>query len=165
MWFFNQKRRVREVVLKIAEGLQDGTLVLDPPLVPDPPLDFDAVKRSPPHGDFEPSPGESLGSSHTEEGYAQLLPLEDRILVEPLKVEDEAAGGIILLDSAKMKPQRGLVLAVGSGKLLKDGQRIPLAIAQGDKIVYGKYAGDDVKIDGNDVKILHESDILAKIVK
>jgi chaperonin GroES len=71
----------------------------------------------------------------------------------------------VLPDSAKEKPQRGSVLAVGPGKLLDSGQRGKLSVAIGDEVIYGKYAGSDVEIDGREVKILRETDILAKIVK
>ena len=73
--------------------------------------------------------------------------------------------GIILPDSAKQKPQRGVVIAVGPGKLLDDGKRAALAVAKGDEVLYGKYSGNDIKIGTKEYKILRESDVLAKIVK
>jgi chaperonin GroES len=94
-----------------------------------------------------------------------LRPLDDRVVVEPKEAEEKTAGGIVLPDTAKEKPQRGAVLAVGPGKLLENGQRGKLSVAVGDEVIYGKYAGSDVEVDGREVKILRESDILAKIVK
>lgn len=94
-----------------------------------------------------------------------LRPLDDRVVVEPLAAEEKTAGGIVLPDSAKEKPQRGIVLAVGSGRLLDNGQRSELSVAKGDEVIYGKYSGSDVEVDGREVKILRESDILAKVVK
>jgi chaperonin GroES len=95
----------------------------------------------------------------------KIKPLDDRIVVEPLEAEEKTAGGILLPDSAKQKPQRGVVVAAGPGKLLDNGTRAVLAVAKGDEVLYGKYAGSDVKIGSKEVKILRESDILAKIVK
>ena len=94
-----------------------------------------------------------------------LRPLDDRVVVEPKEAEEMTAGGIVLPDTAKEKPQRGNVLAVGPGKLLDSGERGKLSVAVGDEVIYGKYAGTDVEVDGREVKILRESDILAKIVK
>ena len=95
----------------------------------------------------------------------KLKPLDERIVVEPVEAEEMTAGGIVLPDTAKEKPQRGTVLAVGPGKLLDNGKRGELAVVVGDEVIYGKYAGSDIEIDGRDVKILRESDILAKVVK
>lgn len=92
-------------------------------------------------------------------------PLDDRIVVEPVEAEEVTAGGIVLPDTAKEKPQRGTVLAIGAGKLLDSGERGALSVAVGDEVIYGKYAGSDIEIDGREVKILRESDILAKVVK
>jgi chaperonin GroES len=94
-----------------------------------------------------------------------LKPLDERIVVEPVEAEERTPGGIVLPDSAKEKPQRGKVLAVGPGKLLDNGQRGKLSVAPGDEVIYGKYAGTDIEIDGREVKILRESDVLAKVVK
>jgi chaperonin GroES len=94
-----------------------------------------------------------------------LRPLDDRVVVEPKEAEEMTAGGIVLPDTAKEKPQRGTVIAVGPGKLLDSGERGTLSVAVGDEVIYGKYAGSDVEVDGRDVKILRETDILAKIVK
>jgi chaperonin GroES len=93
----------------------------------------------------------------------KLRPLDDRVVVEPVEAEERTAGGIVLPDSAKEKPQRGKVLAVGPGKLLDNGQRGQLSVAVGDEVIYGKYGGTDIELNGDDVKILRESDILAKV--
>jgi chaperonin GroES len=95
----------------------------------------------------------------------KLRPLDDRIVVEPMEAEERTAGGIVLPDTAKEKPQRGTVLAVGPGKLLDNGKRGEISVAVGDEVIYGKYAGSDVELDGREVKILRESDVLAKVVK
>ncbi len=91
-------------------------------------------------------------------------PLDDRVVVVPLEAEEKTAGGIVLPDSAKEKPQRGKVIAVGPGKLLESGKRGELSVAVGDEVIYGKYSGTDIEIHGEDVKILRETDVLAKIV-
>jgi chaperonin GroES len=94
-----------------------------------------------------------------------LRPLDDRVVVEPMEAEEMTAGGIVLPDTAKEKPQRGTVLAVGPGKLLDNGQRGEISVAAGDEVIYGKYSGSEVEVAGREVKILRESDILAKVVK
>ena len=91
-------------------------------------------------------------------------PLDDRVVVEPLEAEEKTAGGILLPDTAREKPQRGKVLAVGAGKVNDDGKRQPVAVAVGDVVLYGRYAGNDIEIGGKDLKIMRESDILAKVV-
>lgn len=93
-----------------------------------------------------------------------LRPLDDRVVVEPLEAEQVTAGGIVLPDSAKEKPQRGKVVAVGPGKLLDSGDRGKLSVVVGDQVIYGKYGGSEVEVDGVEYKILRENDILAKIV-
>ena len=93
-----------------------------------------------------------------------IRPLDDRIVVEPMAAEETTAGGIVLPDAAQEKPQRGTVIAVGPGKLLDSGERGELSVAVGDEVIFGKYAGTEIEVDGQDVKILRESDILAKVV-
>ena len=93
-----------------------------------------------------------------------LKPLDDRVVVEPLDAEEKTSGGILLPDTAKQKPQRGRVIATGPGKLLDNGNRAALVVSKGDEVIYGKYAGNDIKVEGKEVKILRESDILAKVV-
>ncbi|MBA2117756.1 co-chaperone GroES [Bremerella alba] len=90
--------------------------------------------------------------------------LDDRIVVQPLEAEETTAGGILLPDSAQEKPQRGTVLAVGPGKLLDSGSRAELSVAIGDEVIYGKYSGSDIDIDGDEYKILRETEVLAKVV-
>ena len=94
----------------------------------------------------------------------KIRPLDDRVVVQPIEAEETTAGGIVLPDSAKEKPQRGTVLAIGPGKLLDSGQRGELSVSEGDEVIYGKYGGTDIEVNGADVKILRESDILAKVV-
>jgi chaperonin GroES len=93
-----------------------------------------------------------------------LRPLDDRVVVRPLEAEEMTAGGIVLPDAAKEKPQRGKVLATGPGKLLDSGSRGELSVKVGDEVIFGKYGGSEVEVDGEDLKILRESDILAKVV-
>jgi chaperonin GroES len=95
----------------------------------------------------------------------RVRPLDDRVVVEPLEAEDKTAGGILLPDTAKQKPQRGRVLATGPGKLLDDGKRAKVAVAKGDEVLYGRYSGTEVEVDRKELKIMRESDILAKIMK
>lgn len=95
----------------------------------------------------------------------KLRPLDDRVVVESLEAEEKTAGGIVLPDTAKEKPQRGKIIAVGNGKLLDDGTRAALSVAVGDEIIFGKYSGNEVKVDGKEFKIMREADILAKVVK
>ena len=92
-----------------------------------------------------------------------IRPLDDKILVEPLEAEGRTAGGIVLPDSAKEKPQQGKVVAIGGGALLDDGSRAEPLVKKGDTVLYGKYAGTEIEHDGKDYIIMKESDILAKI--
>ncbi len=95
----------------------------------------------------------------------KLRPLDDRVVVEPKEADEVTAGGIVLPDTAKEKPQRGSVLAIGPGKLLDSGERGTLSVGIGDEVIYGKYSGSEIELDGREVKILRETDILAKVVK
>ncbi len=95
----------------------------------------------------------------------KIRPLDDRVVVEPIEAEETTAGGIVLPDTAKEKPQRGVVVAVGPGRLLDSGERGELSVAVGDEVIYGKYGGSDIEINGDEVKILRESDILAKVIQ
>lgn len=92
----------------------------------------------------------------------RLKPLGDRVVVKPLTKEEVTKGGIILPDTAKEKPQRGEIIAVGPGRLDEDGKRIAMEVKKGDKVLYAKYAGTEVKEDDEELLILRESDILAK---
>jgi chaperonin GroES len=92
-----------------------------------------------------------------------IRPLDDRVVIQPTEAELTTAGGIVLPDSAKEKPQRGKVVAVGPGKLLDNGVRATLSIAVGDEVIFGTYGGSEIEVDGVDYKILRESDVLAKL--
>jgi chaperonin GroES len=93
----------------------------------------------------------------------KLQPLGDRIVVRPSKREEVTKGGIVLPDTAKEKPQEGKIIAVGPGKLADDGKRLEMEVKKGDKVMYAKYAGTEIKIDGEELLILRDSDVLAKI--
>ncbi|EPD50142.1 co-chaperone GroES [Paenisporosarcina sp. FSL H8-0542] len=90
-----------------------------------------------------------------------LKPLGDRIVIELIEAEEKTAFGIVLPDSAKEKPQEGKVVAVGTGRVLDNGTRVELDVKEGDKIIFSKYAGTEVKFEGNEFLILRENDILA----
>jgi chaperonin GroES len=93
-----------------------------------------------------------------------LQPLGDRLIVEPLEEEETTTSGIVLPDTAKEKPQRGRVLAVGPGSRNDKGEIVPMEVAEGDEIIYSKYGGTEIKLGADDVLILRESDVLAKVV-
>ena len=90
-------------------------------------------------------------------------PLEDRIILKPMDAETKTAGGIIIPDAAKEKPQKGEVIATGPGKISDKGERIEMSLKKGDTILYGKYSGTEVSMDGQDYLIIRESDVLAVI--
>ncbi|MFK7740141.1 MAG: co-chaperone GroES [Planctomycetota bacterium] len=94
---------------------------------------------------------------------ASLRPLDDRVVLQVLDAEEKTAGGILLPDSAQEKPQRGKITAIGEGKRGKDGARMKMDVKKGDVVLFGKYAGSDVQVEGQDYKILRESEILAKM--
>jgi chaperonin GroES len=91
----------------------------------------------------------------------KLIPLGDKVLVRPAQAEEKTKGGIVLPDTAKEKPQVGEVVAVGSGRVLDNGQKIPLEVKVGDKIFYTKYGGNEIKVDNEELILLSERDILA----
>jgi chaperonin GroES len=91
----------------------------------------------------------------------KVRPLHDRLLVRRIEEKETVKGGIIIPDTAKEKPQEGEVLAVGNGKILENGTTLPLDVKVGDKILFGKYSGTDIKIDGEEVLILREDEVLA----
>ena len=93
----------------------------------------------------------------------KVRPLHDRVLVQILDTEETTKGGIIIPDTAKEKPQEGKVIAVGTGRTLEDGSKKPLEIKKGDKVLFSKYGGTDISIDGEDYLILREEDILAVV--
>lgn len=92
-----------------------------------------------------------------------IKPLGDHVLVKVVEEEEKTTGGIVLPDTAKEKPQTGKVVAIGSGKILENGQKVPLELKEGDKVIFSKYAGTEVKHKGEEYLILKESDILAII--
>ena len=92
-----------------------------------------------------------------------IRPLDDRVVIEPMEAEEKTAGGILLPDTAKEKPMKGKIMAVGDGKMLESGKRAELLVKKGDKVLYGKYAGTEVTVDGKEYLVMRESDILAKI--
>lgn len=92
-----------------------------------------------------------------------LKPLGDRIIIEPVEKEEKTASGIVLPDSAKEKPQEGRVVAVGSGRLTDKGERVAMEVAEGNSVIFSKYAGTEVKYDGKEYLILREDDVLAVI--
>ena len=94
----------------------------------------------------------------------KVRPLDDRVVVAPVEAEEVTSGGIVLPDTAQEKPQRGAIVAVGPGRLLDSGERGDLSVREGDEVIYGKYGGSDIEIEGEEYKILRESDILAKVV-
>jgi len=93
----------------------------------------------------------------------KLKPLGDRLIVQAIEEELTTASGIVLPETAKEKPQKGKVLAVGDGKLDEDGKRIPLDVKKGDEVLYSKYGGTEIKVDGEDLLVLRESDVLARV--
>ena len=93
----------------------------------------------------------------------KVKPLQDRLVIKRIEEEEKTKGGIIIPDAAKEKPQEGRVIAVGDGKVLDSGQKSPLTVKVGDKILFGKYSGTEIKIDGEDHLILREDDVLAII--
>jgi chaperonin GroES len=94
----------------------------------------------------------------------KLKPLGDRLIVKPVEEEETTASGIVLPDTAKEKPQKGKVVAVGDGKWDEDGEkRIPLDVSEGDEVLYSKYGGTEVTIEGDELLVLRESDVLAKV--
>jgi chaperonin GroES len=94
---------------------------------------------------------------------ANIRPLDDRVVIEPMEAEEKTTGGIVLPETAKEKPMQGKVIAVGEGRMLENGKRAELLVKKGDKVLYGKYAGTEVTLNGETYLVMRESDILAKI--
>ena len=92
-----------------------------------------------------------------------IRPLDDKVVIEPLEAEEKTKGGILLPDTAKEKPTKGKIISVGEGKLLDNGKRAALLVKKGDHVLYGKYAGTEITVNGKEYLIIKESDILAKI--
>src|SRR5436853_4978795 len=107
----------------------------------------------------------SVSSTHSKEARktmsVNVTPLHDRILIKRVEEKETVKGGIIVPDTAKEKPQEGEVVAVGNGKILENGTKVPLDVKAGDKILFGKYSGTDIKIDGQEYLILREDEVLA----
>jgi chaperonin GroES len=95
----------------------------------------------------------------------KIRPLADKVLVERIEAESKTAGGIVLPDSAKEKPQRGKIISVGEGKLLEDGSRSQMQVKKGDEVLFTSYAGNEMKLDGKEYIIMDETDIMAVIEK
>ena len=93
----------------------------------------------------------------------KLKPLGDRLIVKAVEEEETTASGIVLPDTAKEKPQRGKVLAAGEGKVSDDGKRVPIDVSEGDEVLYSKYGGTEITVDGEDLLVLRESDVLAVV--
>ena len=94
---------------------------------------------------------------------ASIRPLQDRVIIKRIEEGEQIRGGIIIPDSAKEKPQEGEIIAAGEGKKLDNGERVPLDVKEGDRVLFGKYAGTEVKLDGEDYLIMREDDILGVI--
>jgi chaperonin GroES len=94
-----------------------------------------------------------------------IKPLHDRIIVKRIETKEELRGGIVIPDTAKEKPQEGEVIAVGDGKVLENGQKLGMAVKAGDKILFGKYSGTEVKVDGEEYLIMREDDVLGILLK
>ncbi|MDQ5895288.1 MAG: chaperonin GroES [Actinomycetota bacterium] len=93
----------------------------------------------------------------------KLKPLGDRLIIKPVEEEETTASGLVLPETAKEKPQKGTVVAVGDGAVAEDGTRRPLDVAEGDEVLYSKYGGTDITVEGEELLVLRESDILAKV--
>src|SRR5688500_7497902 len=110
------------------------------------------------------SPTESANNTQRRFERMKLKPLGDRLIVRPVEEEETTASGIVLPDTAKEKPQKGKVVAAGDGRWDEDGEkRIPLDVSEGDEILYSKYGGTDITVEGEDLLVLRESDVLAKV--
>ncbi len=96
---------------------------------------------------------------------SKLRPLHDRLLVKRVEEEETVRGGIIIPDSAKEKPQEGKVIAVGKGKVTEDGKVLPMDVKEGDRILFGKYSGSEIKLEGDDLLILREEEVLGVLSK
>jgi len=106
-----------------------------------------------------------LAATEKQGKTMKIRPLHDRLVVKRTQEEEKTKGGIIIPDTAKEKPLEGMVMAVGSGKTLKGGKVVPLDVKAGDKVLFGKYSGTEVKVDGEDLVLLREDDVLAVFTK
>jgi len=109
---------------------------------------------------LRPVPDRVLARTMAQAPAMKLRPLHDRVLVRRVEEQDDKHGSIIIPDTAKEKPQEGKVIAVGTGKVTEDGKKLPLAVKEGDRILFGKYSGSEVKLDGLEYLIMKEEDVL-----
>ena len=109
---------------------------------------------------LRPVPDRVLARTMAQAPTMKLYPLHDRVLVRRVEEQDDTHGSIIIPDTAKEKPQEGKVIAVGTGKVTEDGKKLPLAVKEGDRILFGKYSGSEVKLDGQEYLIMKEEDVL-----
>ena len=109
---------------------------------------------------LRPVPDRVLARPMAHASTTKLRPLHDRVLVRRLEEQDDKHGSIIIPDTAKEKPQEGKVVAVGTGRVTEDGKKLPLALKEGDRILFGKYSGSEVKLDGQEYLIMKEEDVL-----
>jgi chaperonin GroES len=114
---------------------------------------------------LESPSGFILNTFFKEEKIMNIRPLHDRLIVKRFEEEERTKGGIIIPDNAKEKPQQGEVIAVGAGKVLEDGKKAPLEVKKGDRVLFGKYSGTEIKIDGTEYLMMREEDILGVIEK
>jgi chaperonin GroES len=112
---------------------------------------------------LRPVPNRAPARSMAQAPATTLRPLHDRVLVRRLEEQDEKHGSIIIPDTAKEKPQEGKVVAVGTGRVTEDGKKLPLALKEGDRILFGKYSGSEVKLDGQEYLIMKEEDVLGVV--
>ena len=105
-----------------------------------------------------------MAKAAASKAKTQLVPLADRVVITPLKQEEVTASGLVIPDTVKEKPQQGEVVAVGPGRLDDNGKRVPIDLSVGDRILYAKYTGTEIKLDGDDYIVLNEKDVLAKLV-
>jgi chaperonin GroES len=108
-------------------------------------------------------PATKASARNGSRSSTRLVPLHDRIVIQPVVQEEVLASGIVIPDTAKEKPQQGLVLAVGPGRLDDDGKRIPMDVRVGDRVLYAKYTGQEVKVDQEELIVIAEKDVLAKV--
>jgi chaperonin GroES len=106
-----------------------------------------------------------LSGTALEGSFVNLKPLGDRVVIEHVEQEDKSTGGVFLPDTAKEKPQEGMVRAVGSGRMLDNGTKVPMDVKVGDRVIYSKYSGSEIKIDGTEYLIVSEKDVLAIVDK
>jgi chaperonin GroES len=112
---------------------------------------------------LRPVPDRALARPTAQAPTMKLRPLHDRVLVRRVEEQDDKHGSIIIPDTAKEKPQEGKVVAVGTGRVTEDGKKLPLALKEGDRILFGKYSGSEVRLDGQEYLIMKEEDVLGVV--